>query len=118
MLLVPKVREEKRTVIPAVTHEDGTGRVQTVTEEHHGRYCRLIREFARITGVPVVINTSFNVRGEPIVCTPDDAYNTFVHTGIDALVIGNHVVTQKPKPVDYEAGMRRSVTLEIGSPVS
>ena len=66
--------------------------------------------------MPVVINTSFNVRGEPIVCTPRDAYNTFVHTGIDALVIGNCVVTQKPEPVDYEAGMRRSVKLEARSP--
>jgi len=117
MLLVPKVRQEKQKVIPAVTHADGTGRVQTVTEPHHGRYYRLIREFARLTGVPVVINTSFNVRGEPIVCTPEDAYNTFVNTGIDALVIGNHVVTRKPGAVDYKAGMQRSVALEAGSPV-
>ena len=112
MLLVPKVREEKRSIIPAVTHEDGTGRVQTVTERQNGRFHRLIRAFHRLTGVPVVINTSFNVRGEPIVCTPQDAYNTFVNTGIDALVIGNHVVTHKPAAVDYEAGMRRSVELE------
>jgi len=62
----------------------------------------------------VVINTSFNVRGEPIVCTPQDAYHTFVNTGIDALVIGDFVVTQKPSRVDYEAGMRRSVALEAG----
>ncbi len=115
MLLVPKVRESKRTVIPAVTHEDGTGRVQTVTDEHHGRYYRLIRAFGELTGVPVVINTSFNVRGEPIVCTPQDAYNTFVNTGIDVLVIGNYVVTEKPGGVDYRAGMRRSVALEEGS---
>ena len=114
MLLVPKVREEKRRIIPAVTHQDGTGRVQTVTETDNGRYYRLIREFGRLTGVPVVLNTSFNVRGEPIVCTPDDAYHTFVHTGIDALVIGDFVVTQKPDPVDYDAGMRRSVKLEAG----
>ena len=118
MLLVPKVRESKRGVIPAVTHEDGTGRVQTVTDEHHGRYYRLIRAFGKLTGVPVVINTSFNVRGEPIVCTPQDAYNTFVNTGIDVLVIGNYVVTEKPRRVDYEAGMRRSVALEEGSLVS
>ena len=115
MLLVPKVREEKRRIIPAVTHEDGTGRVQTVTEEQHGRYYRLIRAFGRLTGVPIVINTSFNVRGEPIVCTPGDAYNTFVKTGIDVLVIGSHVVTRKPSEVDYEAGMRRSVALETSS---
>ncbi len=115
MLLVPKVREDKRSMIPAVTHEDGTGRVQTVTEEQHGRYYRLIKRFGELTGVPVVINTSFNVRGEPIVCTPADAYNTFVNTGIDALVIGNHIVMEKRHPVDYEAGMRRSVELEAGS---
>lgn len=114
MLLVPSVREEKRAVIPAVTHQDGTGRVQTVTEEDNGLYYRLIRTFGEKTGVPVVINTSFNVRGEPIVCTPADAYHTFVHTGIDALVIGSYVVTAKPDVVDYEAGMKRSVALEAG----
>ncbi len=112
MLLVPKVREDKRSIIPAVTHADGTGRVQTVTEEQNGPYYRLIRAFGKRTGVPVLINTSFNVRGEPIVCTPEDAYNTFVNTGIDALVIGSFIVTQKPGAVDFEAGMRRSVALE------
>lgn len=114
MLLVPKVRAEKRSAIPAVTHEDGTGRVQTVTEAINGRYYRLIREFHRQTGVPVVINTSFNVRGEPIVCTPLDAYRTFVNTGIDALVIEDFVITHKQDGVDFEAGMRRSVELEAG----
>ena len=68
-----------------------------------------------MTGVPVVINTSFNVRGEPIVCTPFDAYDTFVRTGIDALVIGDCIVTQKPSEVDFAAGMRRSVALESSS---
>ena len=75
----------------------------------------MIRAFGRLTGVPIVINTSFNVRGEPIVCSPSDAYHTFVNTGIDALVIGDYVVTDKPAAVDYEAGMRRSVALEAGS---
>ncbi|MCH8148879.1 MAG: carbamoyltransferase [Planctomycetes bacterium] len=117
MLLVPMVRPEKREVIPATTHEDGTGRVQTVTEEQNGRYYRLIKRFGELTGVPVVINTSFNVRGEPIVCTPRDAYNTFVKTGIDVLVIGDYVVTQKAGDVDYDAGMRRSVALESESVV-
>lgn len=115
MLLVPKVRGEKRSVIPAVTHEDGTGRVQTVTEAVNGRYYRLVRAFHRLTGVPVVINTSFNVRGEPIVCTPKDAYHTFVNTGIDALVLGDYLVTNKPEAVDFERGMRRSVSLEANS---
>ncbi len=115
MLLVPKVREEQRSVIPAVTHQDGTGRVQTVTEEHNRLFYRLIQAFKDLTGVPVVINTSFNVRGEPIVCTPQDAYNTFVNTGIDVLVIGSFVVTVKPGAVDYAAGMQRSVELETDS---
>jgi carbamoyltransferase len=115
MLLVPKVRHEKRKIIPAVTHADGTGRVQTVTEDQHQRYYRLIKAFGRLTGVPVVINTSFNVRGEPIVCSPRDAYSTFVNTGIDAVIMGNHIVTQKPSAVDFEAGMKRSIALEAGS---
>jgi carbamoyltransferase len=118
MLLVPKVREGMRDKIPAVTHEDGTGRVQTLTDEQHGRYYRLVRAFEALTGVPVVINTSFNVRGEPIVCTPQDAYNTFLNTGIDVLVAGNYLVTQKAKPVDYDEGMRRSVELEAAPVVS
>jgi carbamoyltransferase len=115
MLLVPKVRADKHAVLPAITHQDGTGRVQTVTEEDNGRYYRLIRTFGERTGIPVVINTSFNVRGEPIVCTPQDAINTFVNTGIDAVVLGNFIVTEKPNPVDFEAGMRRSVALESSS---
>ncbi len=115
MLLVPKVREEKHAVLPAITHADGTGRVQTVTEEDNDRYYRLIKAFQKRTGVPVVINTSFNVRGEPIVCTPQDAYNTFLNTGIDVLVIGHCVVIDKPGAVDYDAGMKRSVALESSS---
>ena len=86
--------------------------MQTVTEQQNGLNYRLIKRFGELTGVPVVINTSFNVRGEPIVCTPRDAYNTFVNTGIDALVIGDCVVTQKVGDVDYDAGMRRSEALE------
>ncbi|MCH7527216.1 MAG: hypothetical protein IID39_07250, partial [Planctomycetes bacterium] len=83
--------------------------------EDNGRFYRLIKSFGRRTGVPVVINTSFNVRGEPIVCTPQDAYNTFVNTGIDAVVLGNCLVTEKPGKVDFEAGMKRSVELESSS---
>lgn len=112
MLLVPKVKADKRAAIPAVTHQDGTGRVQTVTDEVNGRYYRVLKAYYRLTGVPVLVNTSFNVRGEPIVCTPRDAYNTFVNTGIDVLVMGNYVVTDKPDAVDYAKGMKRSVELE------
>lgn len=112
MLLVPKVRPERRDEIPAVTHADGSGRVQTVTAETNPLYYQVIRRFGELTGTPVVINTSFNVRGEPIVCTPRDAYSTFVKCGIDALVIGRNIITEKPGQVDFEAGMRRSVALE------
>lgn len=95
MLLVPDVLPDKRALLPAITHEDGTGRVQTVTREDSPLYYELIEEFGQLTGVPVVVNTSFNVRGEPIVCSPADAYNCFMRTGIDALVMGNCVLTEK-----------------------
>jgi len=88
MLLIGDVRPDKREVIPAVTHSDGTARPQSVRRETNPLYYDVLREFERITGVPVVINTSFNVRGEPIVCTPEHAYRCFTGTGIDDLVIG------------------------------
>ncbi|MEZ6194370.1 MAG: carbamoyltransferase [Planctomycetota bacterium] len=112
MLMVPNVREEWRAALPAITHEDGTGRVQTLTEEANGRFYRLVRRFGERTGMPVLLNTSYNVRGEPICCTPEDGYRTFLETGIDALVIGRFVVTEKPDAVDFEAGRERSVALE------
>ncbi len=94
MLLVPPVRADKRAVIPAVTHADGTGRVQTVTRETNELYYDLIRQFSTLTGVPVLLNTSFNVRGEPIVCTPRDAVNCFLKTGLDYLVMGTNFVSK------------------------
>jgi carbamoyltransferase len=95
MLLVPPVRADKRAVIPAVTHADGTGRVQTVVRETNEKFYELIQQFAGLTGVPVLLNTSFNVRGEPIVCTPQDAVNCFLKTGLDYLVLGN-ILIRKP----------------------
>ncbi len=97
MLLVAQVREGKRT-IPAVTHVDNSARLQTVTREEAPLYYDLIREFERITGVPVIINTSFNVRGEPIVCTPHDAYLCFMRTNMDHLVLGHHLLDKKEQP--------------------
>jgi len=91
MLLVPPVRPELRSVIPAVTHADGTGRVQTVRREQNPRYYDLLRAFEERTGVPVLLNTSFNIRGEPVVCTPDDAVNCYLNSGIDALVLGDYL---------------------------
>ncbi|MCE5252281.1 carbamoyl transferase [bacterium] len=92
MLLICNVKEEKRSVIPAVTHVDGTARFHTVEKKHNPLYWELIHEFEKLTGVPVVLNTSFNVRGETIVMTPEDAINCFLGTGIDALAIGNYFV--------------------------
>ena len=97
MLLVAQVREGKRT-IPSVTHVDNSARLQTVTRDEAPLYYDLIREFERITGVPIVINTSFNVRGEPIVCTPHDAYLCFMRTNMDHLVLGHHLLDKKEQP--------------------
>ncbi|MEX1254796.1 MAG: carbamoyltransferase [Dehalococcoidia bacterium] len=96
MILTFDVRPEKRDVIPAVTHADNTARVQTVSEAANPRYWNLIREFARLTDVPVVMNTSFNLRGEPIVCAPKDAIRTFYSSGLDYLVLGSHIVAKDP----------------------
>jgi len=92
MILTAQVRPEKRSVIPSVTHVDGSARPQTVEREINPLYYRLIDEFGKITGVPVIMNTSFNLRGEAIVHTPTDAIRTFFSSGMDALVIGNFLV--------------------------
>ncbi len=97
MLLVAQVRPEKR-IIPAVTHVDGSARVQTVDRATNPLFYDLIAEFDKLSGVPVIINTSFNVRGEPIVCTPSDAYRCFVETGMDYLVMGSFLI-DKSKPL-------------------
>ena len=92
MILTAQVRPEKRCVIPSVTHVDGSARPQTVEREINPLYYRLIDEFGGITGVPVIMNTSFNLRGEAIVHTPTDALRTFFSSGMDALVIGSFLV--------------------------
>lgn len=91
MLMTYKVKPEKRNDIPAPTHVDGTGRLQTVTQEQNPRYWRLIHEFEKLTGVPVVVNTSFN-DNEPVVCTPEEGIECFLRTKMDALAIGNFLV--------------------------
>jgi len=92
MILTAQVRPEKRGIIPSVTHVDGSARPQTVEKEINPLYWRLIDEFEKRTGVPVVMNTSFNLRGEAIVHTPTDAIRTFFSSGMDALVIGSFLV--------------------------
>jgi carbamoyltransferase len=94
MLATAPVREEARALIPAVTHVDGTARVQTVRESVNPRFYRLIAAFGARTGVPVLLNTSFNLRGEPIVDTPQDAIKTFEFSGMDALVLDRFIVTK------------------------
>jgi carbamoyltransferase len=99
MLLTAQVRPDRR-VIPSVTHLDGSARLQTVSREENALYYDLIAEFDRLTGVPVIINTSFNVRGEPIVCTPLDAYGCFLRTKMDYLVLHNFLLAKQ----DIEEG--------------
>lgn len=94
MLLAYKVRHEKREEIPAPTHVDGTGRLQTVSKQTNPLYWRLIDTFRQLTGVPVVLNTSFN-ENEPIVCTPDEAIDCFLRTHMDVLAIGNFLVERE-----------------------
>ncbi len=87
-----------RSVIPSVTHVDYSARIQTVDPERHGRLCRLLETFEAKTGCPVMINTSFNVRGEPIVCRPEDAYRCFMATGMDALILESFVLLKEEQP--------------------
>jgi carbamoyltransferase len=96
MVLVYKTRPERRALIPAVNHVDDTGRLQTVDKRVSPRYHRLIREFERLTGVPLLLNTSFN-ENEPIVMTPAQAVETFTKTRIDLLVLGNLLVRSKTR---------------------
>jgi len=103
MIKVYPIRPEKRKVIPAVTHVDGTGRLQTVSQEENPLYYALIKEFERLTGVPVVLNTSFN-ENEPIVCTPQEALDCFLRTKMDVLVMGAYLITPSD---EAEAAARR-----------
>lgn len=96
MLFVYKVKDEKKDLIPAVRHVDGTARIQTINEQQHKQYYELLKEFKKITGVPVLVNTSFNTRGEPIVCTPRDAVECFWTSPLDALVIGCFLLEKNP----------------------
>jgi len=100
MLLVCQVREGKH--IPAVTHVDGSARLQTVTRETMPEFYDLLADFDRRTGCPVLINTSFNVRGEPIVLSPDDAYLCFMRTNMDILVLGNQILEKADQPELHE----------------
>ena len=120
MLLVAEVRNDKRipmppeaarltgidllnvpkSTVPAITHVDYSARIQTVRPEVHGFYYDVIDAFYRLTGCPVIVNTSFNVRGEPIVCTPEDAYRCFMRTEMDLLVLEQFILEKAAQPRD------------------
>ena len=97
-----------RSTIPAITHVDYSARVQTVSERTNPRYYQLIKAFKQETGCPTLINTSFNVRGEPIVCSPEDAYRCFMRTEMDVLVLEKQILLkiEQPKVENDEAWMQ------------
>ena len=100
MLVTAPVRADKR-IIPAVTHIDGSARVQTVSREENSLYSDLLKAFEQKTGCPVIINPSFNVRGEPIVNTPEDAWNCFINTKMDYLAIGSFLLDKRAMKLFY-----------------
>jgi carbamoyltransferase len=102
-----------RSTIPAVTHVDYSARVQTVTEDYNPIYYRTIKKFEEKQGCPVIINTSFNVRGEPIVCSPEHAYVCFMRTNMDYLLLGNFLLEKKEqKPLDRDIDWLKEFELD------
>jgi carbamoyltransferase len=102
-----------RSDIPAITHVDYSARLQTVHKETNPRYHKLISQFEKDTGCAVIINTSFNVRGEPIVCTPADAYKCFMRTNIDYLVLGNYLLSKEDqKPLEKDVDWKKEFALD------
>ena len=95
MLFVDEVYPEKHRVIPAVTHVDGSARLQTVQKENNIRLYTLLKKFGEYTGIPVLLNTSFNIKGQPIVETPEDAVKAFISCDMDVLVIHNYMILKK-----------------------
>ena len=133
MLLVAGVREDKRlpmteeqnklfgidllniprSQIPAITHVDYSARIQTVHAETNPRFYAVIQEFEKVTQCPVLINTSFNVRGEPIVCTPEQAFRCFMRTEMDTLVLENFVLNKKDQqPIEEDSNWQEEFELD------
>jgi len=106
MLFVAPVRAKYLELLPAITHVDRSARLQVVVREENPRFWKVLDEFGKISGMPVLLNTSFNVRGQPIVCTPVEAINTFLATRLDALAIGDFLVTHRGIPGTVEGGER------------
>ena len=104
--------ESQRSQVPAVTHVDWSARIQTVHRETNEKYHKLISRFADKTGCPLIVNTSFNVRGEPIICTPKDAFKCFMGTELDVLVIGNHVLLKDDQDIERIEDYREKYELD------
>jgi carbamoyltransferase len=102
----------KRSEIPAVTHVDYSARIQTVTKNTNNRYYDLISKFKEKTGCPVIVNTSFNVRGEPIVNSPTDAFNCFMGTGLDYLIIGNCILDKSKQNTNFKKDYKKNFELD------
>ncbi len=100
MLMVYPIKKGKQNLLPSVVHVDGSGRLQTVRKSQNPRYYNVIKEFEKLSGVPIIINTSFNIRGEPIVCTPHDAYKCMMGTGIDCLIMENFLIFREDNRKD------------------
>ncbi len=98
MLMVYPIKKKWHKVIPSVTHVDGSGRLQTIRRSQNEMYYDAIKEFGKLSGIPIMINTSFNIRGEPIVCTPFDAYKCMMGTGIDCLVMDKFLIYREENP--------------------
>ena len=101
-----------RSEIPAITHVDYSARVQTVHQETNPRYHALISRFKELTGCPVIVNTSFNVRGEPIVCTPEDVFKCFMGTGIETLVAGNCFLDKEEQDPNLKIDYKNAFELD------
>ena len=101
-----------RSNIPAVTHVDYSARLQTVSKQTNPRFHKLIERFKEKSKIPILVNTSFNIRGEPIVCTPEDAWRCFMGTDLDILVLENFVLFKKDQPKDQLLDYKKSFDLD------
>lgn len=112
MLMVYPIKKAWRKKIPAVTHVDGSGRLQTVDRQQNPNYYDLIKAFGKLSKIPILINTSFNIRGEPIVCTPNDAYRCMMGTGIDYLVMDRFLIKRADNPKDMWDSEKYNLEIE------
>jgi carbamoyltransferase len=110
MLFVTQVRKDFQNQLPAITHVDGSARVQTVARKEQPRFWRILDAFAGVTEMPILLNTSFNVRGQPIVRTPAEAVDTFLTAQLNALVMGNHLILPLNAPTDAALGYGNQMT--------